>query len=147
FIVHAPHGESDEAAVRQLSTLPSVELIKLNFKHKDDYFEQIYRVHAVLLPYDPIVYAVRTSGIFIEALGLGRPVITTSGTWMARQLCRRPEAGLTMSSYSSAALCECLELARNRVLQNSWKPNIAHDIIGSNTARAFCGSVIAAMER
>lgn len=47
----------------------------------------------VLLPYDAEAYRNRTSGIFVEALGAGVPVIVPADTWMARQL--PPGAGLT----------------------------------------------------
>jgi glycosyltransferase involved in cell wall biosynthesis len=79
FIVHAPPG-SDRDAVRALELVPRVELIRKSFARKSDYFSCIGRARWILLPYDPEPYAERTSGIFIEALGLGVPVVITAGT-------------------------------------------------------------------
>ena len=39
-----------------------------------------------LVPYDPRLYANRTSHIFVESMGCGRPVLTTAGTWMCDEL-------------------------------------------------------------
>jgi hypothetical protein len=142
FIVHAPRKECDEIAVNHLSNSQQVSLIRTNFKDKDAYFSQFCRAHFILLPYDPAIYALRTSGILIEALGLGRPVITTCGTWMAHQLRRRSAAGLTMASYSSSALYDCLEVARHTVIQRSWTSNLNYEIMSSNTAYAFCAAFI-----
>jgi glycosyltransferase involved in cell wall biosynthesis len=146
FIVHAPWNECDEISVSHLSNSQQVELIRTNFKDKDAYFDQFCRAHFVLLPYDPAIYAHRTSGVFIEALGIGRPVITTCGTWMAHQLGKWSAAGLTMASYSASALYDCLEVARHTVIQRSWKSHLHHEIISSNTAFAFCSALIRAMQ-
>jgi len=37
----------------------------------------------VLVPYSSDAYRYRTSGIFAEAVALGKPVITTRGSWMS----------------------------------------------------------------
>ena len=106
FIVQAPPVESDQSAANYLSNIQQVELIQENFQDKNSYYSQFCRAHFILMPYDPEIYAHCTSGIFIEALGLGRPVITTDGTWMAHQLRKWPAAGLTMDSYSDSALLD-----------------------------------------
>lgn len=42
----------------------------------------------ILLPYDPIAYTERTSGIFTEAVAAGRMPLVSEGTWMADELHR-----------------------------------------------------------
>ena len=146
FIVHAPLTESDQRAVNYLANIQQVELIQENFEDKNSYYSQFCRAHFILMPYDPAIYAFRTSGVFIEALGLGRPVITTDGTWMTHQLRKWPAAGLTMASYSAGALLDCLEAARRTVIHRSWNSNSNYEIISSNNASAFCGALIRAMQ-
>jgi glycosyltransferase involved in cell wall biosynthesis len=146
FIVQAPPPENDETALQQLASIPHVEIVRTKFKTKDSYFEEFCRSHFILLPYDPANYAVRTSTVFIEALGLGRPVITTNGTWMAHQLRQRPEAGLVMASYSAGALFDCLEAARTAVLSQTWKNELDPAIISANSAKAFCAALKKAVQ-
>lgn len=146
FIVQAPSAESDQHAANYLSKIQQVELIRENFKDKNSYYSQFCRAHFILLPYDPASYAFRTSGVFIEALGLGRPVITTDRTWMAHQLRKWPAAGLVMASYSASALLDCLEAARRTIIHRSWTSNLNYEIMSSNNASAFCGALIRAVQ-
>jgi glycosyltransferase involved in cell wall biosynthesis len=141
FIVHAPKFESDEIAVCQLSNLSQVELIRSSFPRKSDYFAQMCRAHFVLLPYDPGPYAVRTSGIVLEALGLGRGVITTDGSWLAHELLKFSGAGVTMQSFSANALYNCLERAREMIASRSWKIDVNHEIMGHHNTAAFCDTL------
>src|SRR5664279_1061037 len=125
FIVHAPPG-SDRDAVRALRRLPQVELIGKGFARKAEYFAAVARARWILLPYDPQPYEVRTSGIFIEALGLGIPVVVTPGTWMAAELRAHGGRGLVMAGYRADALTQCLEQAREMMLEaqpNAPKPD------------------------
>ena len=48
-----------------------------------NYSRAIERSDAILIAYDQQNYSARSSGIFIEALCSGRPVIATGGTWMS----------------------------------------------------------------
>ncbi len=69
------------------------ELLRLHAPHRAEliegaldstaYAELIDRADAMLIAYDRSNYAARSSGIFIEALCAGVPVITTAGTWMS----------------------------------------------------------------
>jgi len=147
FIVHAPRLPGcDEIAAQQLSHLSQVELIRSDFRDKDAYFSQFCRAHFVLLPYDPAAYALRTSGILIEAIGLGRRVITTDGTWMANQLHKRPAAGVMMASYSAQALYDCLEVARDVVMEQPWIFDLDHEVMSSNAPSAYCAALLRAVE-
>ena len=50
------------------------------------YYRLLMEADAVLLPYRRHMYFARNSGIFTDALAVGKPVITTAGTWMSSQL-------------------------------------------------------------
>jgi glycosyltransferase involved in cell wall biosynthesis len=51
-----------------------------------DYAALLRALDLVLLPYTHEAYREATSGIFAEALALGKPVVVPVGTWMAREL-------------------------------------------------------------
>lgn len=51
----------------------------------DRYAEVLAGSDALLLPYDPVNYYARSSGICVEALARGTPVIAPAGSWIARQ--------------------------------------------------------------
>jgi glycosyltransferase involved in cell wall biosynthesis len=145
FIVHAPPG-SDRDAVRALELVPRVELIRKSFARKSDYFSCIGRARWILLPYDPEPYAERTSGIFIEALGLGVPVVITAGTWMATELRVRGGRGLVMPEYGAAALADCLSEARRAMLTtNSGPPTQNQRVIDEHSPANFCTSMLRLM--
>lgn len=43
----------------------------------------LQRCDALLLPYDPTVYARRGSGLLVDGLVAGKPMLVSAGTWMA----------------------------------------------------------------
>jgi glycosyltransferase involved in cell wall biosynthesis len=147
FIVHAPRGQADPAIVRSLEALPQVELIRRSFTHKAHYFACLKRARWILLPYDPEPYALRTSGVFLEALGLGVPVVVTAGTWMAGELQSRDARGLTMADYSASALFDCLVEARHSMLAaDDAPPMLDRDVIAEHSAAHFCSAMLHLMQ-
>lgn len=89
------------------------------------YFNFLATADAVLVPYDPVKYANRTSHVLIEGLGIGRPVITTAGTWMQEEADRvSPGSALYMPEYTSDALFDCLmTFCKNRkaLTESAWR--------------------------
>nr|WP_246603173.1 glycosyltransferase [Falsiroseomonas tokyonensis] len=82
----------------------------------------------VLLPYWREIYEARTSGVLPEALGGGRPVICTAGTWMADELALCG-AGLLVADHDPAGLAAAIRQAHA-----AW-PRLA---AGALAGRAFC---------
>jgi len=70
----------------------------------DEYYDALLAADAVLVPYNPSAYFGRSSGIFSEAVACGKPVITTSGTWMERQLRQYDNCGVTFDSFDGEGL-------------------------------------------
>ena len=73
-----------------------------------DYLSQLLSADVILLPYDEETYRLKTSGIFIEAIAVGKPVLVTAGTWMAHEL---KEFGLSefITSWESDDIPEKIE--------------------------------------
>ncbi|CAO3363669.1 glycosyltransferase [Azospirillum palustre] len=85
---NAPGGEPGMLQARnQLLqfTAPQVELTAAPLPTAD-YYRRLQACDAVLIPYDPDSYAERSSGILVEALVAGKPVIVPEGSWMAGQV-------------------------------------------------------------
>lgn len=142
FLVHAPPLETDSSVISDLERLPQVELIQRNFETKEDYFKQFTRASCILLPYDPNEYAYRTSGILIEALGLGRLIITTKESWLSAEADRRGGNVIHMTSFTCDALFAALEAAHSFLKVNPLKPKINRDIISENSPAAFCSALV-----
>jgi hypothetical protein len=75
-------------------------------------YAQRFRGAVTLTPYDPSKFADNVSGIALDALLHGSPVVATAGTWQAG-LVERYGAGRVMSSWTAAALAkaagECID--------------------------------------
>ena len=75
--------ESNELFRQQLNI--EIEWIPSNLS-RGDYLKQFHRTDALLLPYDPALFRSRTSGPFVEAIGMDKSVFTRSGSWLAHEL-------------------------------------------------------------
>lgn len=71
--------------------------IRINFKNvsfinkpleENEYRKLIQKIDVILAPYHPASYDKRVSGVFIEALIHGKPVISSKGTWMEEEINR-----------------------------------------------------------
>jgi glycosyltransferase involved in cell wall biosynthesis len=80
------------------------------------YFDFVRSGDVVLAAYNPDRYRFRTSHIFVEALGLGRPAITSKGSWMDAELAYlTPGSALVLEDYSGRALGKAMvEFDRRR---------------------------------
>jgi hypothetical protein len=84
---NTPKGEPKVVVARsQLETYPKdkVRLI-YNSLSFDEYISLLLSSDIVLLPYEYENYYARSSGILVECLAAGIPVITPSATWLSRQ--------------------------------------------------------------
>ncbi|ODU54432.1 MAG: hypothetical protein ABS99_09340 [Acetobacteraceae bacterium SCN 69-10] len=79
----------------------------------EQYYDILWDSDVVLLPYWRSIYASRTSGVFMESLSAGRPVIATRDTWMADEL-RHYGAGVLCDDRDPAALCAAMRAAIGR---------------------------------
>ncbi|MEI7932128.1 MAG: glycosyltransferase, partial [Alphaproteobacteria bacterium] len=78
---------------------------------REAYLDLLRKADIVLLPYEPQMYAWASSGIFVEALSLGKVVIVPEGTWMSRQGARFEAGFQTVRDLSPEALSSAVRLA------------------------------------
>jgi glycosyltransferase involved in cell wall biosynthesis len=100
---------------------------------QDDYQTAMKRANLVLLPYLPAGYVLQTSGIFSEAMAMGKVSIIPDGTWMA-DMARIHGGGAVMfqefeASAIAGAVCMALqrlpELAREMGnISSRWRESM-----------------------
>jgi glycosyltransferase involved in cell wall biosynthesis len=90
------------------------------------YYRRLQACDAVLIPYDPDSYAERSSGILVEALVAGKPVIVPEGSWMDGQVSAEHAAVYRHPDGLFDAVQEMIDrhpdyLAAARRLRSHWR--------------------------
>jgi hypothetical protein len=94
-----PNGVNDpdvECARERLAGLSGVRMIEGPLD-TGAYRASLQQVDAVLLPYDRLAYARRSSGVFAEAFASAKPALVSQGTWMAGVLQTYEQAWLAQA--------------------------------------------------
>jgi hypothetical protein len=83
-----PQGSPETVLARlQLESFPAEHVRLLTHSLTPaEYRALVLDADVIVLPYEQSAYQARSSGIFVEALAAGKPVVVPSGTWMALQL-------------------------------------------------------------
>jgi glycosyltransferase involved in cell wall biosynthesis len=93
LVVQSQIRTSDEPGIleacQQLTMVPgnSVKLVPSPLS-TGQYVNLLRDCDIVILPYHPGSYRLRSSGVLVEALALGKVVVTSSGSWMSTQVTR-----------------------------------------------------------
>lgn len=70
----------------------------------DDYMDLMLHSDVVLIPYSPIHYAARSSGVFVEAVAAGIPTVHPRNSWMGRNAIDKLGFGYSKPSEIAAGL-------------------------------------------
>ena len=81
----------------------------------DRYIDVTNDVDVTLLPYDPLRFGVRGSGLLTEAISAGRPVIASHGLYAAMKIADRSAAGEVFTPYTGAAMADAIERLVRRI--------------------------------
>lgn len=92
FVIQAnpARGARDEAGISEARNAlrrwqgPDLDLLEEPLSDQE-YGRRLVETDAVIIPYQPLAYRYRSSGILAEALVAGKPVIVPEDTWMARE--------------------------------------------------------------
>lgn len=93
-------------ALNQLS--PHVSLLG-DALSAQEFEDAIASADVLLLPYDAKEYRLRTSLIFLEAVGAGKPVIVSKNTWMHRMLLELGMPDIGVEEFSSQGLFDSMQ--------------------------------------
>ena len=88
--------------------MPDVRFV-MDDLSEGDYLGLLSSADGVIVPYDPNEYELRTSHVLLEALGMGKPVLTTRGTWMEREMERFGKVGVSAGGFDVDAVLAGLE--------------------------------------
>ena len=100
---------------------------------QDEYQTAMKRANLVLLPYDRAGYTLQTSGVFSEAMTMGKVSIIPDGTWMADMARKQGGGAVLFEKFEAAAIAEavcgalqCLpKLTRNmRNISSTWRESM-----------------------
>ena len=122
FYIHCI--ETPNLAKKLEEDFPNNVITNASFLSGRPYFEFLLQADVVLIVYDKLPYHLRTSHIFIEALGLGRSVIVTKDSWMEEVLNEYEQPlGVVMSEWTTESLLEAMiefQSKRDILLQNAY---------------------------
>jgi len=72
------------------------------------YRKFLHDADIVLLPYAREFYAWASSGIFTEALSIGKVVVVPQGTWLAHQIERFHAGGTMFSAFNASSVADAV---------------------------------------
>ena len=98
----------DEALCSDIAA--SVEILPTE-QDRDDYLANFSRCSVAVLAYQPDLYIKGTSGVFAEAVGLGKPVVVPAGTWMAQELREGRGVGTVFAESTPSAIAAAVSEA------------------------------------
>ena len=101
----------DDALTRWIERLRACALPRLTLREDTltpAGYRQLFPGAVVLQPYRPDLFADRVSGVTLDALAAGAPVIASAHTWMAR-LVQRFDAGVVLAERTPHALVTAIE--------------------------------------
>lgn len=95
---------------------------------QEEYQSAMSRADLVLLPYLPAGYALQTSGVFSEAMAMGKVSVIPDGTWMADMARKHGGGAVMFPRFEAAAIAE----ASCRALQAL--PELTREVEGIRSA-------------
>ncbi|MCA9565860.1 MAG: glycosyltransferase, partial [Myxococcales bacterium] len=110
----SPPARFDELAGR-ISSLPNSS-VRTHALSSEDYADVLRSLDIVALPYDPELYAQRTSNILVEAVGLGVVPVAPSKSYLG-QVMTTEGIGVTYSDYSAEGLRKALVQAADQLTE------------------------------
>jgi glycosyltransferase involved in cell wall biosynthesis len=153
FVIQASihHSEKDPLLTDALAELSRhdprhVRLVGLEgFLPPETYYRLVAECDVMLLPYRPVAYRSRSSGVFAEAVSAGKPTVVPANTWLARQqLPGSGEAYTDPASFAGALrrICDDYDAYRVRAAeaQERWlawhsPANLLGCLIGAESTR------------
>jgi glycosyltransferase involved in cell wall biosynthesis len=110
FIVQIQHGGWEQKTVeaeRALRALKGVRLVE-GILTSEEYDARAREIDVMLLPYDPVTFGLRGSGVFTEAVAAGRPIIASKGTYAGVSIEKQEAEGEVFTPHTSEALAAAI---------------------------------------
>lgn len=110
FVVQIQHRGWERQTTdteRALRTLKGVCLLE-GALTSEDYDARTGQIDVMLLPYDPVTFGLRGSGIFTESVAAGRPVIASKGTFAGNSVEKNEAEGEVFAPHNAQELAAAI---------------------------------------
>jgi len=146
FTIQVQHNGWEPATVateRALRQIPGVRLVEGILSH-EEYTVETGKIDAMLLPYDPVLFGLRGSGIFTQSVSAGRPVIASAGTFAGASIASGKAEGEVFSPQDSAALAAAIMRLRGRLADSHARAaKLARAFAHRHSAEAYVDVLLA----
>jgi glycosyltransferase involved in cell wall biosynthesis len=117
FAIQVRHDGWEAPTVAAEQALRRMEGIRLiaGVLNEDDFIDETDRIDAMLLPYDPLLFGLRGSGLFTQSVAAGRPVVASAGTFAGAEIARGAAEGEVFSPYEAPALAAAILRLASRI--------------------------------
>ena len=140
---HSGWEPATVAAERALRQIPGVRLVEGMLSHEEYTFET-GKVDAMLLPYDPVLFGFRGSGIYTQSVAAGRPVIASAGTFAGASIASGKAEGEVFSPQDSAALAAAIMRLCSRLADSHARAaKLAKAFARKHSAEAYVDLLLA----
>lgn len=110
FCKYAYGGDDFHRTIEKGFLGRNLEILPAEQNHVE-YLATIQRSDMVLLPYDPVEYRGIVSGIFCEAVAMGKVAIVPAGTWIADHVTEGRATGVLFGRNTVADMVDAIERA------------------------------------
>jgi glycosyltransferase involved in cell wall biosynthesis len=110
FHIQLHHSQWEKTTIeaeRALRNQSSVCLIE-GALSSEDYIAATNKADIVLLPYDPVLFGMRGSGVFTESVTAGRPIVASEGTFAAESIKKGEAQGEIFAPYNARAFVNAI---------------------------------------
>jgi glycosyltransferase involved in cell wall biosynthesis len=146
FSIQIQHGGWEPATVateRALRQIPCVRFVEGILSH-EEYKVETGKIDAMLLPYDPVLFGLRGSGIFTQSVSAGRPVIASAGTFAGTSIANGKAEGEIFSPQDSAALAAAIMRLRGRLADSHARAaKLSRAFAHKHSAEAYVDALLA----
>ena len=110
FIIQIQHHQWQPRVIEAEGALRGLAGVKLltGVLSAHDFANWTGQADIILLPYDPITFGARGSGIFIESVAAGRPIIASKDTFAGTSVENEEAEGEVFAPYTSEALAAAI---------------------------------------
>jgi glycosyltransferase involved in cell wall biosynthesis len=142
-IQHSGWEPATVAAEGELRRLDGVRLIEGVLDEKA-YVAETGRIDAMLLPYDPVLFGLRGSGIFTQSVSAGRPVVASAGTFAGASIASSEAEGEVFAPYEAQALADAIMRLADRLPESQARAEkLAKAFARKHSADAYVDVLVA----